>query len=152
MTPGTIRSQIVLEKAAWVRSMLDEITGLPCASLAEFTTDRRTAAAAESYLRRALEALLDLCRHVVTKGFGDGVLEYKQVAGRLASHGVVSADTAALLVRMVGYRNRMVHFYDEIGADELFRICTDERRDLELVVDEILGWLRGHPDVLDHEL
>jgi uncharacterized protein YutE (UPF0331/DUF86 family) len=152
MTPATIRSQIVLEKTAWVRSMLDEIAGLPCASVAEFTSDRRTAAAAESYLRRALEALLDLCRHVVTKGFGDGVLEYKQVAGRLASHGVLSADTAALLVRMAGYRNRMVHFYDEVAADELFRICTEERRDLELVVDEILGWLRRHPDLLDREL
>ena len=152
MTPGTIRSQIVLEKAAWVRSMLDEIAGLPCASLEEFASDRRTAAAAESYLRRALEALLDLCRHVVTKGFGDGVLEYKQVAGRLAAHGVISVETAALLVRMAGYRNRMVHFYDEIAADELFRICTDERRDLESVVGEILGWLRSHPDLLDHEL
>ena len=152
MTPGTIRSQIVLEKAAWVRSMLDETAALPCASLAEFTSDRRTAAAAESYLRRALEALLDLCRHVVTKGFGEGVLEYKQVAGRLAGHGVVSVETAALLVRMAGYRNRMVHFYDEIAAEELFRICTDERRDLESIVDEILGWLRLHSHLLDREL
>jgi hypothetical protein len=33
MTPGTIRAQIVLEKASWVRSVLDELRSLPLASL-----------------------------------------------------------------------------------------------------------------------
>ena len=96
--------------------------------------------------------MLDLCRHIVTKGFGEGVLEYKQLATRLSSHGVISAETAATLTRMAGYRNRMVHFYDEITRDELFHICSQETNDLERVLDEILGWLRAHPDRLDRAL
>ena len=59
MTPGMIRAEVVLEKAAWIRRMLAELRRLPLANLEEFVADHRNPAAAESYLRRALEGLLD---------------------------------------------------------------------------------------------
>jgi uncharacterized protein YutE (UPF0331/DUF86 family) len=152
MTPGSIRSQIVLEKAAYIRTVLGELRALPLSDLGEFLADSRTPAAAESYLRRALEGLLDLCRHVLTKGFAEGALEYKQMASRLAANAVISEDAEARLVRMAGYRNRMVHFYDEISAEELYRICTTDSGDVERVLEEILAWLRTHPDRLDRTL
>ena len=69
MTEGSIRTAIVTERIAWIRKMLDGIRNLPMSSYDQFTSDPRTPAAAESYLRRALEALLDLGRHVLAKGF-----------------------------------------------------------------------------------
>ena len=47
--------------------------------LHEFTSGPLNAPAAESYLRRALEALMDLGRHILAKGFGRGVAEYKKI-------------------------------------------------------------------------
>lgn len=152
MTPRTIRAEVVLEKAAWVRSMLAELDRLPLASLDQFLSDRRNPAAAESFLRRALEGLLDLGRHILSKGFGEGVVEYKKVAERLAENGVLTAETGRRLVEMAGYRNRLVHFYDEPTHQELFQICTGRRADVEVVVDEIVGWLRQHPERLDTSL
>lgn len=64
MTPTKIRSAVVAERAAWIRKMVFAIQSLPLSSYAEFISDARNVAAAESYLRRALEALLDLGRHV----------------------------------------------------------------------------------------
>jgi uncharacterized protein YutE (UPF0331/DUF86 family) len=57
--------------------MLADIQSLPLAGLEQFTEERRTIWAAESCLRRALEAMLDLGRHVAAKGLGKGVSEYK---------------------------------------------------------------------------
>ena len=68
MTAGSIRTAIVIERIAWIRKMLDGIRNLPMSSYDQFTSDPRTPAAAESYLRRALEALLELGRHVLAKG------------------------------------------------------------------------------------
>ena len=49
----------------------DGVGSLPLADLQAFTADpRMVATAGDSYLRRALEALLDLGRHVLAKGFG----------------------------------------------------------------------------------
>lgn len=152
MTPRTIRAEIVLDKTAWVRAMLRELQRLPVASLEQFLSDYRNPAAAESFLRRALEGVLDLGRHILAKGFGEGVVEYKKVAERLAEHGVVTGPMGRRLVEMAGYRNRLVHFYDEPTHQELYEICTNQLADVEGVLDEILGWLRQHPERLDTSL
>ncbi len=152
MTPRAIRSQVVLERVSWVRGMLDSLRRLPVGSSEEFAADERNPAAAESFLRRALEGVMDLGRHLLAKGFGEGVPEYKEVALRLRAHGVLSEGSHSLLLRMAGYRNRLTHFYSEITSEELRTICENELGDVEMVLDEMLTWLRAHPDLLDTSL
>ena len=84
MVPQKLRMKIVVERVRWIRSMLSNIRGLPLDSLADFTANPLAAAAAESYLRRCLEALLDLGRHVLAKGYGRAATEYKAIADELA--------------------------------------------------------------------
>jgi uncharacterized protein YutE (UPF0331/DUF86 family) len=109
-------------------------------------------AAAESYLRRALEALLDLGRHILAKGYGMGVTEYKEVAVQLGQQGVLPVEDAALLNRMAGYRNRLVHFYHEVMPGELYEICATRLADLQHLADSFRDWLRAHPEKLDTTL
>ncbi|RME40073.1 MAG: DUF86 domain-containing protein [Thermoflexia bacterium] len=109
MGPSPIRAKVVADRIAWVRNMLASIRSLPRDSLADFTADPRTPAAAESYLRRGLEALLDLGRHILAKGLGRAVAEYRDVARGLEETGVLRPPESTLLFRMAGYRNRLVH-------------------------------------------
>jgi uncharacterized protein YutE (UPF0331/DUF86 family) len=152
MTPSEIRAKTVTDAVARVRAMVDGIRALPLASVSEFTEDPIVAAAAESYLRRALEALIDLGRHILAKGFGRGVPEYKKVAVELGTAGVLDPGLVDLLVKMAGYRNRLVHLYDEVSAEELHLICSQQLGDIERVVDAYLSWLRSHADMLDTTL
>ncbi|NOY44302.1 MAG: DUF86 domain-containing protein [Deltaproteobacteria bacterium] len=149
MTPSTLRAAVVAERAAWVREMLACVRGLPLGSTDEFFSDARNVAAAESYLRRALEALLDLGRHVLAKGFGVAPSEYKEVARGLERVGVLAPDVARTLVVLAGYRNRMVHFYHEVGPQELYEVCSQRLGDVEAVLDAVLAWCRGHPERFD---
>ena len=132
--------------------MLAGIRSLPTHSAEEFAASPSTIAAAESYLRRALEALLDLGRHILAKGFARGVAEYKVIAAALAEEGVIRPEEAELLVRLAGYRNRMVHFYHAVSDEELRLICRDGLGDIELLLDALLRWLGSHGDRLDHEI
>jgi uncharacterized protein YutE (UPF0331/DUF86 family) len=150
MTPGKIRPDIVAERAFWIRQMIDDIKTLPLQSMEEFFADKHHLAAAESYLRRCLEALLDLGRHILAKGFGYPAVEYKEVAKALGEKGVLGSDGARLMVRMAGYRNRMVHFYHEIEHSELYEICRMHLQDIEAVLDELLAWVRQNPDLREN--
>lgn len=84
MTPAKLRAKVVPSRAAWTRRMLAQIRSLPLASLEDFLADFRNVAAAESCLRRGLEALMDIGRHTLAKGFGEAVSEYKEIALTLA--------------------------------------------------------------------
>lgn len=84
MSPGPISRVVVADKVAAVRRMVEGIRSLPLDDLPAFTADPRMVAAGDSYLRRALEALLDLGRHILAKAFGRAPAEYAEIAKQLA--------------------------------------------------------------------
>lgn len=149
MTPGPIRAGIVAERVSWIRGMIRSIHELPMEGYKDFIQDPRNPAAAESYLRRGIEALLDLGRHILAKGFAIATTEYKDIGKELSAQGILTRDQAELLRRIAGYRNRMVHFYHEVDNQELYSLCTQNLNDLETLTDALLEWLRNHPDKLD---
>ena len=113
----------MLDRLGRVEQSLAEIRRLPLENRESFEADSRNGWTAESCLRRAL---LDVGRHLLAKLATTGVAEYKAVGRRLGEHAVLDAETADLRVKLSGYRNRLVHFYREITAAELFGICAHE--------------------------
>ena len=86
MTPDRLSKRVVSDRLSWVEQMIREIRALPLEDQETFLADRRNVWAAESCLRRGLEALFDLGRHILAKGFGLGVGEYKEIASGLGDH------------------------------------------------------------------
>jgi uncharacterized protein YutE (UPF0331/DUF86 family) len=152
MTPTTIKKRIVAQRAEYVLKMVSEIRSLPLENPGMFSSENRNIWAAESCLRRALEALLDLGRHILAKCFAKGVTTYKQVAEELEREMVLSPENAALLKILAGYRNRMVHFYDEITPEELYTVCREELDDLLKIRKAFLDWIKANPDRIDEKL
>lgn len=152
MSPSSIRAAVVSDKVETVERMLAGVRTLPLESESAFLADPRMVAAGESFLRRGLEALFDLGRHLLAKAFGDPTSEYKEIARRLGEHGVLHAEHVERFVSMAGYRNRLVHFYDEVSPAELYEILTIHLDDLRTILDELLRWLERHPDLVDSSL
>ena len=152
MTPSQLRAKVIAERVAWINRMLANLRRLPLDSYVTFRSDPRNIAAAESYLRRALEALLDLGRHVLAKGFGQAVAEYKDIAINLVQSSVLDQKKGELLRELAGYRNRLVHFYHEISDQELYEICTVRLNDIELLLAAMTDWMKSHPEMIDESL
>lgn len=152
MTPSELREKVIAERVKWLRQMLENLNALPLEDFEDFVSDRRNVASAESYLRRAMEALLDLGRHILARGFGEAVAEYKEIAAGLLKHGVIRQEETDKLKLIAGYRNRMVHFYQEISDRELYEIITKDIGDLEDVLSAILQWIQVNPEKIDRSL
>ena len=146
MTPGRVNRAVVAERVFLIRRLLDEVGTLPLDDFDAFTRDPRMVAAGESYLRRALEALLDIARHVLAKGFARAPSEYAEVARQLGDVQVVSREQAERLALMARYRNRMVHGYHEVTARELYELLTGRLGDIAETIAAIATWMAGHPD------
>ena len=149
MTPSTIRKTVVTERIAWIRRMIERIRGLDLKNYDDFIKDPRNVDAAESCIRRALEGLLDLGRHILAKGFGVPTTEYKEIGDKLISYGILSEADGIELKKMAGYRNRLVHFYQEVTEYEIYEICSVHINKVEEILDSIIKWLRAHPEKIN---
>ena len=152
MSPGKLSKKVIGDRLAWIDKMVAEIRALPLGSYEEFSANRRDVWAAESCLRRALEAIFDLGRHILAKGFGLGVTEYKQIATELETAGVLSHSRARLLSTLAGYRNRLVHFYHEVTSEELYEICRNNLDDLLEIRNAFRKWANENPGSIDETL
>lgn len=152
MTRSLIRVAVVTGKIEIVRRMLAGIATLPLASKLEFLADPRMVAAGESFLRRALEALFDLGRHILAKGFAIAVSEYKAIVPALLQQGIINADLAERMTEMAGYRNRLTHFYDEVTPEELYEILKHHLVDVETALAAIQTWMAERPELFDESL
>jgi uncharacterized protein YutE (UPF0331/DUF86 family) len=152
VTPQHISKRVVVDRLEVANHLIQEITALPLKDRQAFFSDRRNVWTAESCLRRSLEALLDVGRHILAKGFGLGISEYKEIGARLREHGVLLEDEERILRVLAGYRNRLVHFYHEVSGEELYEICRHQLGDLKIIQDAFLRWLRNHPEQIDQTL
>jgi len=99
-----------------------------------------------------LEAILDLGRHLLAKGFARAAVESKEIPALLVEREVLPRPLGEQFRRMAGYRNRLVHFYDEVTPSELHRILTEHRDDVRTVLDALLRWVERHPERVDPSL
>jgi len=122
---------------SFLQGYLEKLKAFASLSKEDFLADKRNPAATESYLRRCLEAVFDLGRHILAKTYGFKELEDKKIASTLGEKGIVDPDFSRTLMKMAGYRNRMVHLYNEIGAEELYDVLQDHRSGIERYMQEI---------------
>lgn len=142
MTPAKVNLNIVSQRAVWIKEMIEALQDLPIENRQKFLSNKHTIAAAESYLRRALEALFDIGRHILARSFGAPVTEYKEIAQGLLERKILQKKGADTLRQMAGYRNRMVHFYHEISPEELQEICAHHLDDINTLLNKLLDWVR----------
>ncbi len=113
---------MVAAKIGTVVRMLDGMASLPLGSEAELLADPRMVAAGESYLRRALEALFDLGRHLLA---GDE-RHVVATAAQLRSTIALSADphSEGLSVTIAATLGKARY---SLKADGTFAVTGDQR-------------------------
>jgi uncharacterized protein YutE (UPF0331/DUF86 family) len=56
----------------------------------------------------------------------------------------------SLLKVLAGYSNRLVHFYHEITAEELYEICKNELDEILKIKTAFLDWLKVNSQYVDN--
>lgn len=108
----------------------------------DFLQNKDKFAIAEHYLRRVLESIFDIGNHIISRfaySPGRRPKTMKEIAIELGKKGIVDLKFAEnKLVEMAGYRNRLVHFYDEVKPKEIYQIITQDLGDLEFFSSKVI--------------
>lgn len=137
-----LNRKVLVNRLAEIERDLTELMKFQSLTLKEFTSGHHFAIA-EHHLRRALEAIFDAGNHILSRyplAPSQRPETYKAIALALGRYKVVSERFAqGPLSEMAGYRNRLIHFYDEISPSELHGIIRDDLKDIEVVAKALRG-------------
>lgn len=99
-----------------------------------FLSDEITSTASVRYLQTAIEAVIDIGNHIISRE-GLGIPStYAETIELLVDAGILPRERRESFLQMVRFRNRAVHLYDEIDDAEVFEILDRHLGDFDLVV------------------
>lgn len=136
-----LNQQLVVSHSQMVRESVARLRRLATLSLTEFQSDPDNYAIAEHHLRRALQALLDLGRHLVIKSQWGNPANYREVFALLERGGVLDAEFSARVQGIAGYRNRLMHDYARVSAEEMWEILQERLEDLVSLLESLLAYV-----------
>jgi len=95
----------------------------------DFAADKKNYGLAEHHLRRALEGILTIGTHILSR-LPVKTKDYQEIIISLGEQGIIPKDFAENNRRLAGYRNRLVHVYWEVSAKELHEVIQRHLPDL----------------------
>jgi uncharacterized protein YutE (UPF0331/DUF86 family) len=97
----------------------------------EFLSDPERYGSAERFLHLAIEALLDMGNHVIADK-GMGVVEwYSDVPKIFLEKGMISSELSEKWIRMIGFRNTLVHGYMDVDRAIVYEVLQNGLCDIE---------------------
>ncbi len=94
-----------------------------------FLSDRKNSLALKYLLIQTVEAIADVCQHLLAKSKGVVCSGYVDCIAKAGENGVIEPALAANLRKLADLRNSLVHRYWVIDDGELFDQCTSNISD-----------------------
>ena len=127
-----LNEEAIKSRIAFIEDSVKSLERFHGQSFKEFRADPDNYRIAFYDVHRALEAVMDIGSHILSRIPGARATSYKDIPILLGKNKIVPLVFAEKgLLQMAGYRNRMVHFYSEITESELYKIIQKDLRDFE---------------------
>ena len=93
-------------------------------------------------LQTAVEAMIDLAYHIAAKKFGHAPADARDAVRVLMERGLIAPQNWPVYSAMIGFRNRVVHGYQEVSSERVYEMASNELGDFERFIREIEPVLR----------
>ena len=98
--------------------------------------------ALERNFQVAIEAALDIGEMIIAEEGLERPEEYRDVFLELGKAGIIPNDFASRIAPMAGFRNILVHQYDEVNVKLMCKFLREKLGDLEEFISYVRKYLR----------
>ena len=136
---------VIIERLNLLRDNVDYLKTEASAtrSFQEYAENVRLKKAVERSLHVAIEACLDLARHVIAREGFRFPQDYQDTFRVLADERVVSQTLLPSLLDMARFRNLIVHDYAKIDDVKVYEILRNRLGDFDAFAEAIRTYLLG---------
>ncbi|MBI4504027.1 MAG: DUF86 domain-containing protein [Chloroflexi bacterium] len=125
-----LRPEVVRKRLQKLEEYLNILERLGCYTLEEFLVNPERYGSAERFLQLAIEAIDDVAAHVVAELELGPVEARRDLARHLREHSYIDEDLEQRWMRVIGFRNILVHDYLEIDRKLVYRVLKENLVDL----------------------
>lgn len=138
-----LNKEFVRRKIALIEDELSRLTEFENLTLKEAAEDFKTQAVVERLLERIIGRALDVNQHIIAEKGAHlkSVTRYRETFLRLAELGVYPPDFAAKIAPSAGFRNALVHDYNDIDPDILQKSVGEAIREYNEYAGYVLAFI-----------
>ncbi len=124
-----LNRQLMRSRAREIRDSLEKIQRYTTLTDAEFFADERNLYTVMHLLLIAIEAVAAICNHILARKAGEAPSSYAECFAGIRDLKVLDDALTARLIRMVRFRNLLVHRYWEIDPTQVLRFAREDLED-----------------------
>jgi uncharacterized protein YutE (UPF0331/DUF86 family) len=126
-----VRAEVIRKRLNKLDEYLEILNDLKKYSLEDFISTPEYYGSVERFLQLAIETTVDIGNHIVADlGLGE-VNWYSDIAAILEEKNFISVDLREKWIRMVGFRNILVHDYLEVDREIVYEVLHNRLGDIE---------------------
>jgi len=126
-----VKAEVILKRLNKLDEYLTILRDLQKHSLEEFLNNPEIYGSVERFLHLAIETTTDIGSHIIADlGLGE-VNWYSDIAAILAEKHFISNELREKWIRMVGFRNILIHDYLEIDRHIVYDVLQNRLSDLD---------------------
>jgi uncharacterized protein YutE (UPF0331/DUF86 family) len=126
-----VSPEVIRRRLQKLDEYLAILRGLQRYDLKTFLEDPERYGSAERFLQLAIETLIDIGNHVIAELQLGTVDHYRDVPALLAQHRYLDGTLEERWVRMISFRNILVHDYLDVDRRIVYRVLHEDLEDLE---------------------
>lgn len=126
-----VKAEVIRKRLNKLDEYLEILHGLGEYSFDEFVADAEHYGSAERFLHLAIEALIDIGNHIVADLDLGVVNWYSDIPSILAKHKYITKAQKENWIKMIGFRNTLVHDYIDIDRRIVYDVLQNNIKDVE---------------------
>jgi len=126
-----VRAEIIRKRLNKLDEYLSFLHKLQQYSFDEFISDPERYGSAERFLHLAIEAITDMGNHIIADLELGSVNSYSDIPSIIAEKGYMTHGLEEKWIRMIGFRNTLVHEYIDIDRKIVYDVLQNNVNDIE---------------------
>jgi uncharacterized protein YutE (UPF0331/DUF86 family) len=126
-----VNKEILHKRLASLEQSLKVLKDLQKYSFDQFFSNPLLYGSAERFLHLSIEALIDIGNHIISDLELGEVHYYADIPSRLGEHGYLNHQQRNVFVKMIGFRNALVHECIEIDRKIVFDIIQSNLHEIQ---------------------
>lgn len=136
-----LKQDVILTRLQELDTVLQELSHYDQLTQSEIETDLSKRWIIERGLIAAASLILDIANHILSGHFGKYPATYEDSLTDLAREKVISTDLYQQLKGLGGFRNILVHLYQEIDPQQVWESFHKSATVFPRFAQELLAWL-----------